>query len=139
MYYVEISSDFSAAHFLESEFMHGHNFKIKARFYCAKDEGHQIDLNKAKDALDEICAQIDHKIILPGSFADIKNISEIKVQEKLYKIPDKDIIFLPITATTAEYVAEYIAKNLKEKFKDKNLKIYVELEEDYDSSASFFD
>lgn len=138
--YVEISTDFSAAHFLESEFMHGHNFKIKVKFYgdSGKD-GMIVDFDKAKDALDEICNKFDHKIMLSESSAAHKESfdeTEIKVREKTYNIAKEDIAFLPIKTTTAEYVAEYIAERLKKKFED--LKISVEIEENHDSSAIFF-
>ncbi|PKP56141.1 MAG: hypothetical protein CVT89_06695 [Candidatus Altiarchaeales archaeon HGW-Altiarchaeales-2] len=143
MQYVEISSDFSAAHFLESEYIHGHNFKITAKFYGNLDkDGRQIDFDKAKETLDDICNEFDHKVMLPLSAENRKDnaaTNKISVQGKNYEIPNDDIAFIPIRATTAEYVAEYIVNRLKEKFKSKNLKISVELEENYDSSATFFD
>ncbi|CEG12075.1 conserved hypothetical protein [groundwater metagenome] len=140
MQYVEISTDFSAAHFLESEFIHGHNFKVKVKFYGnSGNDGMVVDFDKAKDTLDKICNKFDHKVMLAESSVDSRNIAgEIKVQKKTYDIAKEDIVFLPISATTAEYVAEYIAKKLKEKFKAQNLKISVELEENYESSATFF-
>lgn len=135
MQYVEISTDFSAAHFLDSEFMHGHNFKVRVKFYGNLGKnGMIIDFDKAKHALDEICNKFDHRIILASS--NHKDITKIKVREKIYDIAKEDTAFLPIKTTTAEYVAEYIAKKLKERFKD--LKISVEIEENYDSSATFF-
>jgi len=139
MQYVEISTDFSAAHFLESEFIHGHNFKVKVKFYGnLGNDGMIVDFDKAKDTLDKICNKFDHKIMLAESSVARKNIAEIKVRKKTYNIAEEDIVFLPIRATTAEYVAEYIAEKFKEKFKSQNLKISVELEENYDSSAIFF-
>ncbi len=135
MNYIKISSDFSSAHFLESEFMHGHNFKVKVKF-CGNlnKDGMIIDFYEAKNAIDEICNKFDHKVIMPENF---KGSSEIMVKKKKYKIPYEDIAFISIPSTTAEYVAEYIEKALKKKFK--NLKISVELEENYDSSANFSD
>ncbi|OQX18708.1 MAG: hypothetical protein BWK75_06390 [Candidatus Altiarchaeales archaeon A3] len=145
MHYVEILSDFSTSHFLESEYIHGHNFKINAKFYGNLDKGGMlIDFYKAKDALDKICAQFDHKVMLPLSAENGKDnattaTNKISVQEKNYEISNDDIVFIPIRATTAEYVAEHITNQLKEKFKTQNLKISVELEENYDSSATFFE
>lgn len=143
MYSTEISTKFSAAHFLESEFMHGHNFKVNARLYGnLNKKGMVIDLDKAKNALDEICNEFDHKVMLSELSADSKNkAGEIRIKEKTYKIADEDVVFLPIQSTTAEYVVEYIANRLKEKFKAQNLNlnIFVEMEENYDSSACFFD
>ncbi|CEG13452.1 putative 6-carboxy-5,6,7,8-tetrahydropterin synthase [groundwater metagenome] len=139
MQYVEISTDFSAAHFLESEFIHGHNFKVKVKFYGnSGNDGMVVDFDKAKDTLDEICNKFDHKVMLSESSVDSNITDKIKVRKKTYDIAKEDIVFLPISATTAEYVAEYIAKKLKEKFKTQNLKISVELEENYESSATFF-
>ncbi|CEG13315.1 conserved hypothetical protein [groundwater metagenome] len=139
MQYVEISTDFSAAHFLESEFIHGHNFKVKVKFYGnSGNDGIVVDFDKAKDTLDEICNKFDHKVMLAESSVDSNITDKIKVRKKTYDIAKEDIVFLPISATTAEYVAEYIAKKIKEKFKAQNLKISVELEENYESSATFF-
>jgi len=128
--------------------MHGHNFKIKAKFYGNLDkEGMIIDFYKAKEALDEICGEFDHKIMLPLSAKNEKDntdntitaTNKINIRGKNYKIANEDVAFIPVFATTAEYAAEYITKCLKKKFKGKNLKISVEIEENYDSSATFFD
>jgi len=141
MYYAKISSDFSAAHFLESEFIHGHNFKVNAQIYGNLEKRMLIDLDKAKNALDKICGQFDHKVIVPELSADSKNKAvEIKIRKKVYKIAEEDIVFLPIQSSTAEHVVEYITNHLKENFRSQNLNltIFVELEENYDSSATFF-
>jgi len=133
MNYIKISSDFSSAHFLESEFMHGHNFKVKVKFYGnLNKDGMIIDFCEAKNAIDEICDKLDHKVIVPEKLK-----GKIIASGKRYKIPYEDIAFISIPSTTAEYVAEYIKSALKEKFK--NLKISVDLEENYDSSAIFSD
>lgn len=130
MQYIEISLDFSAAHFLESEHLHGHNFKVTVKFYGnCNNKGMVIDFCEAKAALDEICNEFDHKVMM----------SELPARnrKKMYSLCRDDTALIHIPSTTAEYVAEYILTKLKAKFE--NLKISVELWENHDSSATFFD
>lgn len=125
------SSNFSSAHFLDFESLHGHNFKIKVFFNS------DFENEKIEKYISEICNAFDHKILIPENskkFKICKNNEEVIVgiKGKKYVFPKKDVIILPIEDTTVELIAEYIYKELKKK--NENIK-KITLEENNDSAA----
>lgn len=119
---------FSSAHFVEDsqgcERLHGHNYYVEVELWGQlKEHGMIADFRVVKRQVAEICEELDHKVLLPGESDSIhlnheEDSIEIAVNEKRYVIPSCDCVILPISATTAELLAELILKRtgLSEKF-----------------------
>ena len=67
MFEVRVTADFAAAHFLKDyngkcENLHGHNYKVYAHVRGSKlnEGGMLMDFSKLKDALRQVCKQLDH-------------------------------------------------------------------------------
>ena len=67
MFEVRVTADFAAAHFLKDyngkcENLHGHNYKVYAHVRGPKlnEGGMLLDFSKLKEALRQVCKQLDH-------------------------------------------------------------------------------
>ena len=67
MFEVRVTADFAAAHFLKDyngkcENLHGHNYKVYAHVRGPKlnEGGMLMDFSKLKEALRQVCKQLDH-------------------------------------------------------------------------------
>ncbi len=117
--------NFSAAHFVvscgECESIHGHNYVVEVSVEGPLDEHGMVeDFRTLRERVAEVCRPLDHKMILPTGSPDIRiedagDTLIINAGMKRYMIPSVDCIMLPISATTAELLAEYIAGQLKVK------------------------
>lgn len=124
-----ICSNFSSAHFLDFECLHGHNFNVKIIFE------EKENLEKIKKNLNKICNKLDHKILIPQKSKTINVYKQnkqimIKTKNKTYIFPEQDVVILPIEETTVELIVEYINTQLK---KENIGVISVILEESHDS------
>ena len=70
MYYINVQSHFSAAHFLKDyqgqcQNMHGHNWRIRVQVSqeTIDDLGMSIDFKLLKQILNEILDQLDHHLL----------------------------------------------------------------------------
>ncbi|MFW9995426.1 MAG: 6-pyruvoyl tetrahydropterin synthase family protein [Candidatus Odinarchaeota archaeon] len=143
------SLTFAAAHFLpgfgKCDRLHGHNYRLRVEAKGKLGENHAlIDFTLLKKKLLEIIEPLDHKILI-ASRSDVieikddkmeKNV-EIKAGSKNYSFPRKDIIYLPLIATTCEQLSIYIHNEVKKVFP--TFKILVEIEETPGSSAKHSD
>ena len=126
MHSIRVSSQkmsFSAAHFVVGtdycESLHGHNYTVEVIVTGPLDEnGMVLDFRDVKKQAVNVCARLDHKVLLPQSSETISiehtDISyDVNVGEKRYVFPREDCIVLPFRATTAELIAQYIAGELQ--------------------------
>jgi len=143
-YSVTVVNEFSAAHFITeiSEGLHGHNFKVVVKVSGDLNENFMVlDFRDVEAALDEICEEMDHRVIVPGRSKNItikernENI-ELMLSDKRYMFPKKDVALIPIESNTTELIAYYIHSRLKEKIKI-NGEIKVVLTEKENYSAEF--
>lgn len=142
MYCVEVKGNFSAAHVLEGETFHGHNFRVTVKVYGELNENHManhmvIDFRDIKKILDSVCSELDHKIIVPSKASSVKILDkevELRSNEKFYSFPKEDTSIIPIESATAELIAKYIHTKLKEKITNK---ISVKINESSGCSAEY--
>ena len=126
MHSIRVSSQkmsFSAAHFVVGvdycESLHGHNYTVEAVVTGPLDaNGMVLDFRDVKKQAANVCARLDHRVLLPADSKVIKiddaDISyDVKVAGKRYVFPKEDCIVLPFPATTTELIAEYIAGELR--------------------------
>ncbi|MFW9769279.1 MAG: 6-pyruvoyl tetrahydropterin synthase family protein [Candidatus Thorarchaeota archaeon] len=113
---------FSASHFLKSEDdienLHGHNYILTVKLTGPLNEdGMVYDFREVKSKSLEICATLDHKVLLPGKSETIKvtkseEFIEVFVGEKRYVFPEEDCVVIPTIATSTELLAQHISELL---------------------------
>jgi 6-pyruvoyltetrahydropterin/6-carboxytetrahydropterin synthase len=114
---------FSAAHFITfagnvCERLHGHNYRVRAEVHGPLDENHYVvDFIALRDALQAICDQLDHHMLLPTQHPTIHvSAGELEVEvrhaDRRWVFPRGDCILLPVANTTAELLARHIGQQL---------------------------
>jgi 6-pyruvoyltetrahydropterin/6-carboxytetrahydropterin synthase len=134
IYRVRVSKDylvFSAAHFITlgenfCERLHGHNYRVAAEVSGPLDPiGCVIDFLLLRDTLQQLVAELDHHVLLPGEHSQIRvtageNQVEAAFADRRWSFPRGDCIILPVTNTTAEKLAEYLAHRLLEELQSRH-------------------
>lgn len=127
-YRVRVTKDylvFSAAHFITfnkniCERLHGHNYRVEAEVSGALDENHYVyDFIALRDALQQVVADLDHRMLLPTKHDQIKvSVQDLEVlvqfEKKRWIFPREDCLLLPVENTTTELLARYIGLKLLE-------------------------
>ncbi len=122
---------FAAAHFTtfagECEPLHGHNYALSVEIDGdLTADSWVLDFSDAKALVRDICAELDHKFLLPlaNDALDIdakEGEFEIRFGDRRYVIPRSDIAELPIDNTTAERLAEYIAGRIVDSLRNRGV------------------
>jgi 6-pyruvoyltetrahydropterin/6-carboxytetrahydropterin synthase len=130
-YRVRVTKDhlvFSAAHFITfngniCERLHGHNWRVAVELSGPLDENHYVfDFIALRDALQQIVARLDHRVLLPTKHLAIKvtqSDDEVEAtfedgsKKRRWVFPSEDCLLLPVENTTAELIARWIAEELK--------------------------
>jgi len=139
---------FSAAHFITfagniCERLHGHNYGVKAEVVGPLDENeYVVDFIAFRDALAEVVAQLDHRMLLPTKHkmihveaSDDEVVTTFTCEgqaTKRWVFPTEDCILLPIVNTTAERLAWWIGHQVREKLSNegrgriRSLEVFVD-------------
>lgn len=91
MYEIRVEADFAAAHFLNDfhgkcERLHGHNYRVlaHARGEALDSGGMLIDFGVLKNALRQVCADLDHRNL--NDFpVFLSNPSAERIAEHIYR------------------------------------------------------
>ena len=125
-FHVRIANDdlvFSAAHFITleggaCERLHGHTYRVAAEVYGPLNGSqYVVDFLVVRDALKEIVAEMDHRLLLPTQHPAICVSSqsgevEVTFADRRWVFPQNDCLLLPIANTTTEMVAQYVGEQL---------------------------
>lgn len=114
---------FAAAHFIPfyggaCETLHGHNYRVRATLTGRLQEtGWVHDFISVRDALRELLASLDHRMLLPADNERLeieRDSGEVRVRcaSRGFVFPAQDVVLLPIANTTAELLAAYLADGL---------------------------
>jgi len=114
---------FCAGHFVtydgdKCEALHGHNYRAAVRLVGElNDDGMVFDFVALKRLLRMICDRLDHRMLLPRHNARLTMIESeesvtVRYKQKTYLFPREDVVFLPISNTTAELLAAWGADEL---------------------------
>ncbi len=129
---------FSSAHMIPGhQFcggIHGHSYHVDVQVDGERcgEFGFVVDFKKVKDLMRDLCAELDHKVLIPLESDDIRfnNLEgsvDFSIRAKGYSLPLEDCCLLPIKSTSAEELAEYFAgklyKSLKEDENTSEIKI----------------
>ncbi len=115
---------FSSSHFIighnKCGRLHGHNYGVRLRMEGEMDKNYMLmDFVVVKRALREIAEELDHRVLLPAKspYAEINEDGdslEFTGAGKRYVFPKKDILQLPLEATSAEELAKYVYERFTE-------------------------
>jgi 6-pyruvoyltetrahydropterin/6-carboxytetrahydropterin synthase len=109
---------FSAAHAIPGHpkcgRLHGHTYAVHCVVHGdAGAEEMVFDFGVVKRHLRAIALRLDHKFIVPERAA-VRHGRDIEVRlgAKVYRIPASDVALVPVSASSAERMAEYFASSL---------------------------
>jgi len=113
---------FSSAHIIPEYAkcgrLHGHTYAVHAKIGGKLDsKGIIMDFSLLKDVLREIVNELDHRILIPEKSNVVKiekGKDSVKIDSlgKQYVFPVNDCVFLPISSTSAENLAQYILEQV---------------------------
>jgi 6-pyruvoyltetrahydropterin/6-carboxytetrahydropterin synthase len=127
---IEITKDylhFSAAHFTifsatERENLHGHNFDVGCFVDTViGDDGLAFDYNVIKSKLEDLCNELDERMLLPANSPYLSFEREVHTPQDYLivrfadeRIPflDRDALLLPIRNATVEEFARWFVDRL---------------------------
>lgn len=126
MFSIRVASDdlmFSAGHFItltdgHCERLHGHSYRVTAELHGPLDAAEcVIDFVAVRDALKQILAELDHRVLLPDRHPTIHvaagpNEVEVAFSDRRWVFPADECRLLPLANTTNELLGEYIARRL---------------------------
>lgn len=125
-YHVRVTKDylvFCAAHFITfngnvCERLHGHNYRVAAEVAGPLDENrYVVDFIALRDALQNITAALDHRVLLPTEHPTIRVVADDRsvtatFEDRRWVFPRGDCVLLPVANTTAELLARHIGRLL---------------------------
>ena len=112
---------FSSTHFTifndsEAECLHGHNYQVSVDLdfrSLAEDTGLSAEFSHLKSKIDDICEELDERVLLPGDspFLDIGETAtnvEVKFGHKFYSFPSEDCLILDIVNVSSECLSKWV-------------------------------
>ena len=111
---------FSAAHFTifpsgQSEPLHGHNYRVTLELTGSKldPDGLLVDFDRVKRAIRKLCARLDGRTLLPARSRDLRwrrtrQAVEIELAERSWRLPPREVVFLPLANTSIELLAHFL-------------------------------
>ena len=120
---------FSAAHFISlagsrCERLHGHNYRVAVEVEAdLTEDGLVIDFALLKRIVRRITDELDHRVLLPAageqtSITDEDPLVLVQVKDRQWAFPGADCVFLPISSTTAELLANWMANRLQAELRE---------------------
>ena len=120
---------FSSAHMIPCHpscgGIHGHSYHVDVQVEGERsgEFGFVVDFKKVKKIMRDICAKLDHKVLIPLeseeiNFKNQEDTVDFSIGSKDYKLPEEDCCLLPLKSTSAEDLAEYFAEKLYNALKE---------------------
>ncbi|HZS13752.1 MAG TPA: 6-carboxytetrahydropterin synthase [Candidatus Dormibacteraeota bacterium] len=131
---------FAAAHFsiLEggSERIHGHNYRVALRAAGAvRADGTLVDFAALKAALRAECAELDHRMLLPGECPEVviepESDGHLAVREgrRRFLFPAAEVAVLPVRNTTCECLAAHLLGGVRARLGELPVRLTLRIEE----------
>ncbi len=125
---------FSAAHMIPEHdscgCIHGHSYIVDVQVEGERSGkfGFVADFKEVKGIVREVCADLDHKVLLAleNEFINFKSIGdsvEFTIAGKEYKLPAEDCRLLHLKSTSAEDLSEYFAHRVFDRLQEKGAEI----------------
>ncbi len=144
---------FSCSHFTilsanQAERLHGHNYQVRVDIGVNDLDlhlGFAFDFNAVKPMIQNFCAALDERILLPARspFLQVSTHAEqmeVVFAQKRYSFPSCDTVCLPLSNITTEELARHAWHSLARDMAalPRWTKLQVQIEETRGQSASFF-
>lgn len=148
-YLVRVAKDtlvFSAGHFITfgqniCERLHGHNYRVVGEVEGPLGpQGYVVDFIALRDALAALCAELDHRMLLPTGHPTIQVAAgprevEVTFEDRRWVFPRGDCLLLPIPNTTTELLAQYLGERLLHRFHELQFappdRVRIEIDENH--------
>lgn len=142
---------FCAAHFITyggggCESLHGHNYRVSATVEGELDEHSLVvDFLVLQEIMEGLVGRLDHRTLLPEDNPVVEVWREdgsvrARRGETEYRLPERDVVLLPVDNTTAERIAGHLAGRLIEEMEAAGAplpdRVELEVEESPGLSAS---
>lgn len=105
--------------------IHGHSYHVDVNVEGDRsgEFGFVVDFKKVKDFMRDLCAKLDHKVLIPLNsdeikFSNLEGTIDFFIDNKEYKLPAEDCCLLPLKSTSAEELAEYFSEKLYKSLKE---------------------
>lgn len=111
---------FSAAHFTlfpdgSGELLHGHNYAVSVAISGTEldEAGLLVDIAALKKHVRNLCKNYDERTLIPteSSWLKVETLDgqiEVRFGERLYSLPRKDVVLLPLANLTMELLAKHL-------------------------------
>lgn len=111
---------FSAAHFTlfpdgSGELLHGHNYTVRVAVEgeALDASGLLVDIASLKKRVRAVCAGYDERTLIPTESTllgvTVKSGQvEVRFGERLYQLPERDVVLLPLVNLTMELLARLV-------------------------------
>lgn len=127
---IEIDKDylkFSAAHFTvfsgtERERLHGHNFRVIARFVAeVNNNGMCVDYSVLKKKVQQVCDDLDEYTLIANEspYLSVENTRidnndfyKVTHNQEVMLLRQEDSLLLPVSNTTVEELSRYILEQI---------------------------
>jgi 6-pyruvoyl-tetrahydropterin synthase len=123
---VQVSKDylkFSAAHFIAypgfREALHGHNYRVSiAAQGSLGPQGYVVDFGIVKRIARRLCERLDEKTLIPAESDCLvirreDGVVVVRYEQDEFRLPESDVLLLPILHSSAEELAQYLAGELR--------------------------
>jgi len=114
---------FNAAHFIahrdSREALHGHNYRVSVEVEGDLDaQGYVLDFGVVKRVARRVCQRLDEKTLFPAhsDCLDIRTDGPqviVRYDDDEFRVPQSDVLLLPIVHTSAEELARYLAGEMQ--------------------------
>ncbi|MFQ5698566.1 MAG: 6-pyruvoyl tetrahydropterin synthase family protein [Myxococcota bacterium] len=111
---------FSAAHFTlfadgTAERLHGHDYRVRAEVTGSHldSAGLLVDILAVKRRIRDACSELDERTLVPSRSPALAVAAqggdvEIRLGERLYRMPSADVVTLPILNVSVEQLARHL-------------------------------
>jgi 6-pyruvoyltetrahydropterin/6-carboxytetrahydropterin synthase len=115
---------FSVAHFTvfspeQAELLHGHNYRVTVELAGREvgELGLLADLDRVKADIRRLCGALDSRTLLPAdcpliSWQHTEGAIEVTYGERRYRIPEADVLLLPLANSSMELLARHLWRQL---------------------------
>ena len=135
------SIGFAAAHFNclggGRELLHGHNYTAGLRAYGdVQADGAIVDFSVLKEALRAVCAELDHRMLVPTRSSDVAveelpdgHVAMRYTDGARFLFPRGDCVLLPVPNSTCECLAAHVLERVRGLLGEVPVRLEVAIEE----------
>lgn len=141
---------FAAAHFTlfpdgSGELLHGHNFRVGLELRGPRPGamGLMVDVAAVKEEIRAACRRLDERTLIPEKSELLRlrsadGSTEVRFGERCYRLPEQDLVLLPLENVTIELLARFLWEELAPSLHGSPVEhLVVEVEETRGQSCAY--